>query len=278
MARKQWTDLDTGRMIKLYSKGKSTTEIAAALGYGATTLQKRMSETLKNVANIAASKGINASPATAPAITNYQNPELINKSFHDLLSPPDSKALTDTEVRFCWAFVGCNNYEEAIEAANLDAGLFKMGASSSAKTGTTKIASYEHCLKLRIVYLKSKENILKFIKELRKSSVFKPDIDKDYLQQKIMVQLDSLETNPSADSQKLSRDYIQMLGRTFGGFTDKLEIGSVNHLESVKMLRKHASDTETLAELRAQKEKLKEEQAAMVAAEKENPETAGIVN
>jgi hypothetical protein len=278
--RAAWTDADTVKMIALYAAGTGTTAIAAELGFALTTVRARIADLQKDFANIAATKNLDNISSRADskhkdkATVRYQNPELINKAFHDLLSPPQSPSLTDTEVQFCWAYVGTNNYEESLTASGLDAGLFDKSARDS-QGAPKKVKSYQHCLKLRIIYLKSKENILRFVKELRKSSVFKPEIDKDYLQQKIMVQLDSLEGIPGSDAQKLSRDYIQMLGRTFGGFTDKLEIGTVSHLESVKKLREHAQKSETLEELKKKKEELV---ASASASEKETPVNETVVN
>jgi hypothetical protein len=271
----RWTDSDTVKMIGLFSVGKTTPEIAASLGFAVPTVRNKIADLEKDFANIAASKQTTTTHHKSNRATvRYQNPELINEAFYSLLSQPQAESLTDNEVQFCWAYVGTNNYEEAMTASGLDAGLFELSARSS--TGAPiKVKSYQHCLKLRIVYLKSKENILKFVKELRKSAVFTPDIDKDYLQQKIMIQLDNLDGDTSTDGKKLSRDYIQMLGRTFGGFTDKLEIGTVSHLESVKKLREHARKTETLEELKKKKQDLI---IAQDASEKQTPDNQSPIS
>ena len=240
------------QVLKLYAAGESYDSIGKAVGFKTNTVRKRIKDHINLVANVESVNQAKANGYKANAHPEkLVNPALINKDFENLLSPPDGDNLTEAEVKYCWALVGTNNQQQALEAAGMDIGLTQHGQGGAA----VKVEGYEYAAKMRIVHLKSKPNVLAFIKKLRQDSVFKADVDKDYLQKQIMIQLDELDNDTSSDARKLKRDYIQLLGRTFGGFTEKIEVGYVDHASSVKTLAEHARKTEKLAELKVLKQK-----------------------
>lgn len=247
MNPRKFTDEKKFKALTLYLAGETMKAIAAEVGTGVGTVRKYLNAVVDGVVNVKASRALANQHANPQTKAKLQNPELINEEFKELLSPFDSPELTPEEVKFCWSYVASNDYYEALSTAGLDVGLIQ------AKTGVD--LAYKASCRLRIAYLRSKKNILRHIKELREDSTLAANIDKDFLQKEILVQLETLKTKDSEHSEKLARDYIQMLGRTFGGFTEKIEIGVVDHLKSVKALQEAAqSQSETLADLKKKKE------------------------
>lgn len=264
MAASKWTDAKRWKAIELYISGKTHPEIAKALSIPVETVRPWIAGTYKAFYNIKASKGLNQH-----SIKNLplQNPELTSKLFQDKLSA-HTGPLTTVEVKFCWSYVASADYFEAMETSGLDEGLFTDKQLKGGKRGEQvriRAESYLASVRMRIAYLKSKQNIIEYIQQLMKASFMDSDIGKPFLQKTILTRLENLKATKTPDAAKLERDYVTMLGKTFGGFTEKIDIGIIDHSKSVKMLHEHANSAETMEELRRQKEEEKIERERIIA-------------
>ena len=172
-----------------------------------------------------------------------QNPEVLNKAFFALLSAPDAHTLTSAEVKFCWSYVSSLDLDEAIFASGFDAGLYEENKSNPSGS-PVGVAGFDACIKMRIAYLKSKPNLQAFIKRIRKEAVLNVGIDKDFLQKEILLQIEGLKLSQTMDAKKLLRDYILMLGRSFGAFTDKVEIEEIDHGKTIEKLLMASRETQ----------------------------------
>ena len=219
----------------------------------------------------------NTDPHQAVEYSFLTNPELINEEFFKLLSDPEASIenLTPAEVKFCWAYVSSMDLEEAIYASGLDAGLYMPGDGTKGGGAPSPIKGFQACIKMRISYLKTKPNLAYFIKKIRAEAVFNVDVDKDFLQKEIMTQIEGLRLNTTMEGKKLMRDYIMMLGKTFGGFVDKLEVQEVDHAKTIERLMKASRRKDQrplLAE--AERAKIALEEAARMRVEEEAEEKA----
>lgn len=250
------------KIIEMYLEGFTMAEICGQSGKGEKEVRKFINGTLHAMLNMKQTRMLVMGAAKGGGMKNkplmssiqkemdkLNNPELINEEFFKLLSPPDSELLTDAETKFCWSFAASFDYEQAMFASGLDAGLYTRAELEESRPGAgmSPIKGFEHCLRMRIAYLKTKPNLCKFIKEIQQEVVFQVDIGKDFLQKEIMLQIDRLKNNPSLDAQKLMRDYLQMLGKTFGGFVDKLEVGEIDHAKTIEKLIKQSKKSEALS-------------------------------
>jgi hypothetical protein len=281
-----WSDTEKIAAIMMYVNGKTNKEIGRYLRRGERTISSFLNSLFKAMANTKQSRILASNYHTSQDPTKMtkaqqkelerlKSPEMLNEPFYKLLSKDHPNApLTDHEVNFCWALVSSDNYEEAIEVAGLDAGLYnpkKMtGTRSFTTTGKAPIEGYKHCLMLRATYLKRKSNIQKFIAELRKEAVYEAELDKEYVQKQIQIQIDQLRGVKSVEAAKLVKEYLVMLGKTVGGFTDKLDLGVIDHSKSLERIHRTVEQepnmTETLADAIARKQAVrkKAEEAADV--------------
>lgn len=258
-----WSAEDKTLALEHYIKGVTLNNIAKLVGRTKPATARYIQVTIKALMNAKQTRALtyntkggdrnfhaNLTPEQKKEQARLDNPELLNKPFYDLLSGKKNKTLTDAEVKFCWSYVASGDYKEALLVSKLDEGLYTLGQLGAEDRGggpPIPVKGYEQCLRLRIAYLKSKPNIAEFIKKIREDAVFSVDVDKNFLQQEIMIQIDRLKSNKSLEGQKLLRDYIQLLGRTFGGFTDKVEVNDIDHAKTIAKLTEQASKSETLS-------------------------------
>lgn len=289
----KWSDTEKVTCLMMYIDGKTNKEIAKYLKRGETAVMAFVNNLFKAMANMKQSRilgrGVdlkadptNMTKAQQQELARLKSPELLNQPFYDLLSldNPDVP-LTEAEVNFCWAFVSSDNYEEAIKTAGLDAGLYQpssMKLNGQLEQGEkAPVEGYKHCLMLRATYLKRKSNIQKFIAQLREEAVYETELNKEYLQREIQVQIDKLREIKTVEAAKLVKEYLMMLGKTVGGFTDKLDIGLIDHARTLDRLHASADrlgkEGETLTEAIARKRKQQEEAEALLAAADEGSET-----
>lgn len=251
--KSSWTATDKMRALDLYIVGHTMEEIASLIGHSVKEVRKHINTYQRSITQAKVTRmlpqmvkkdgtAVSHTPAHTAEFNNLLNPELINVEFFSRLSPPDAEELTESEVKFCWAYVSSMDLEEAIFASGLDAGLYEI--HKTAENGAPlAIKGFEACVKMRIAFLKMKPNIAAFIKKIRAEAVFNVGVDKDFLQKEIMCQIEGLKLSHSMEAKKLLRDYILMLGRTFGGFVDKVEVEEVDHAKTIEKLMKAAKKT-----------------------------------
>jgi hypothetical protein len=242
--KKPWTAEEKLQVIDLYIAGTTFQEMSKKLSRSAKSIRKVLDTYQFNLANAKASRllpvmGKTQETSPRESYTKewevLQNPEVLNVAFFELLSPPSSPTLSDAEIKFCWSYVSSLDLDEAIFASGFDAGLYTEDKSNPAGA-PIGVQGFDACIKMRIAYLKSKPNIQAFIKRIRKEAILNVGVDKDFLQKEILLQIEGLKLSQTMDSKKLLRDYILMLGRSFGAFTDKLEVEEIDHGKTIEKL------------------------------------------
>lgn len=178
---------------------------------------------------------VNARSANALAITTREgyNPvleklkkiEVLNQDFFDKLSTEDSPTLSEEEALFAWIYVHRGDSREAVEMSTLDAGLFK-----------DQPVTYKRGIFSRAVYLQHKPNVASYIKELRNNKYRQDDVNKTYVQELLLEEIQQIkEKGDKKDSKTLSR-LIELLGKTIGAFTERVEVMEVDPSKSLDLL------------------------------------------
>lgn len=260
MAKSKWTPHKRVKALEMYTAGEDMKVIAKAIGIYHNTVKTYVKQTHKALHNAAMAKSAETTGnqySTNADDIRLTNPALADQAFLDLLSAPDSEVLTDAEMKFCWKYTATSDYILAAKDAGFDVGLFTEEQIKGGKRGEKSRVyadTFLMAIKLRVAALRMKPNVIKHLAHLKETSLFDTEkVNKQYLQKIIVSEVEDLKSVPTGESAKLRRDYVQMLGRTFGGFTEKVEIGMIDHRKSVTKLGK-VIEADTLEMLRAKKE------------------------
>ena len=252
---KKLTPALTGKMADLYIKGHTIAEIAKACRLARKTVANSISlyiKALNDAQSIRHTQNGNMWNNKSTEV-RLHNPALKDEKFQAMISNPDSPDLPEFEEAFCWHYNITNDQIHSAVAAGLDEGLF----STTKEGAKIPVEHYSDKARLRAIAVLMKPKIQTKLEELRSTSLFDTAaVNKEYLQRVILQQVANL--GGSEADRKLGRDYVQMLGRTFGGFTEKIEIGMVDHKESLRKLAA-TERHDDLATLRAAKEAEKQE-------------------
>lgn len=222
-------------ILDKYLKGAKTKDLALEYHYPEYKIAEMITMHHKDL--------VNARSAHALASTNKQGnniiidklkaTEVINEDFMLLLSQDTSSTLSESEALYAWIYVHRGDTEEAIEMSGLQVGLYK-----------TESATYKRGLMARSFYLQNKPNVSKYIKELREQKFYADDVDKRYVQELILEQIDQLrQQGTKRDIRTLSK-MIELLGKTIGAFTEKIEISEVDPSKSLDLLIQMAKEAQ----------------------------------
>lgn len=137
----------------------------------------------------------------------------INRKFVSLLSEADSPVLTEEEMTFCYLLVYEGDAKEALKDSGLAVGLTK----------SLKAQEYNRLLELRVVYLKSKPNIISYLRELQIKFVDSLSVSKSSIQAELMRTITQLRNQNDPRNAPTIAKLLNDLGRTEGVFVDKTE-------------------------------------------------------
>lgn len=168
-------------------------------------------------------------PVGTKTKVSYNDPELINEEFLNLLAPEGSYELTGAEQAYCVMMASTGNNIKAITAAGLDGGL---------KTTEHIVKTMDYAVMLRGNYLRAIPRISAAIKLLQDEALRDVNINKDYVQIKLLQNIEELGEQASYDP-KARTNYlkaIEMLGRTIGAFQENISISQIDPASSLKTL------------------------------------------
>lgn len=182
------------------------------------------------------------------ALQELNHTELINEKFLEKLSSPDSDLLTEEESQYSWVYAHTGDLKEALKVSKLDIGLHK-------ERGKDSRFSYDRALVLRGMYLNSKPNIVRYIQELRESRLQDANVGKSRIQSELIEQLDRLKNRSDGKYESQITRTIELLGKTVGAFTDRIEVSEVNPENALDKLIEMAKQAEVVE---VDEEKIKE--------------------
>lgn len=220
-------------ILDLYLKGTTIQEISSQYHYHEDKVRRMIDDHHEQLSNSRAAHAlvITSTEGYNPVLEKLKAIEVINDDFLDKLSPPTSHTLTEEEALFCWIYVHKGDSQEAIEMATLDTGLFK-----------DQIVTYKRGIFSRSLYLQNKDNVAQYIVDLREQRYYTEDISKQYIQQLLLEQIDQVKSKGDKKDAVHLRQLIELLGKTIGAFTEKIEVMEYNPSKSLDLLIEMAQE------------------------------------
>lgn len=167
------------------------------------------------------------------SLQKLKDSELITENFLTSLSDSNDPILTDEEALFAQLYVRTGDSQEAIQGSNLDDGLIE-----------TRGPSYKRGILIRSSYLREKPNIKEYISTLREDLFSTNDISKQRVQELLVEEIYKMKEKGDPRDKINLRQTIELLGKTIGAFTEKVEIHEVDPSKSLDALIEMAKEAE----------------------------------
>lgn len=138
----------------------------------------------------------------------------VNKRFIAKLSEGNDPVLTEDERTFCYLLIYEGDAKAALVTAGLDVGILKtMGQTER-----------DRVLELRVTYLKSKPNLISYMRELQTQFVSDFKVSKEAIQAEIWRTIAQLRNQNDPKNAPTIAKLLSDLGRTEGVFVDKTQV------------------------------------------------------
>ena len=145
----------------------------------------------------------------------------INKEFLDLLSDPDSTALSDNELMFCELYNDNGDEVRALEESKLNLGLRRSKDPSDRE-------EYENSLRLRSFYLRRKPNVGAYLNKLKSEKIQRIINGKEFVQNELLEVIERLKNSGGDKNLSTYLKAVVELGRSYGAFEDKLSVSELS--------------------------------------------------
>jgi hypothetical protein len=222
------------KVIEGYIKGKTTPELSTEFHYSEDKIIRMVEEHYKDLVNAKEAHALcitRGGDGYNPVFEKLKASEVMTESFLALLSPWDSCTLSEEEALFSWIYVHKGDSIEAVESSGLNIGLFE-----------ERPVTYKRGILTRSLYLQNKANIAAYIKELREKKYYTEDITKQYVQELLLEQIAQMKLKGDKRDGVNLRQTIELLGKTIGAFTEKIEIHEVDPSRSLDLLIEMAKE------------------------------------
>ena len=178
----------------------------------------------------------NGASSAHVVLRELEKAKTFNQEFLDRLSEPDAALLTDEEAMYAWILVHSGDTDDALITSGLDVGLYKDSTKDHR-------FSYDKAIKIRKIYMDNKPNVVAYIKELREKRLIDADVGKARVQSELLEQLHQMKH--SGDTHRFRTQMlktIELLGKTVGAFTERVEITEVDPANSLDALIEMAQE------------------------------------
>lgn len=220
-------------MLDKYLKGATTPELSVEFHYTEDKIIEMLEEHYRDVVNAKAAHSlcITSSDGSNPVLEKLRNTEVLQQEFLDLMSNENSCTLTEEESLFAWIYVHKGDSIEAIESSGLNIGLF-----------ADRPVTYRRGILTRSLYLQNKNNVAQYIKELREKKYYTEDVTKQYIQELLLEQIAQMKLKGDKKDAVNLRQTIELLGKTIGAFTEKIEVHEIDPSRSLDLLIEMAKE------------------------------------
>ena len=216
-------------------------ELTEKYGVSYTTLRngvKLYRERLNSAYELNYMANIQKTQVDDKAIQKALQVTFISDTLQDMLSDDHTEVLTDHELMYCYLFANTGSNEMALKESQLIKCL----------TETTPIR-----VRYLGMFLREKPNIKHFIQVLQKEKIAQLDASKERVQSELIQQIEQLKEITAltggitgTDRSNLIRS-IELLGKTVGAFTDKIEIQEVKAADALDKLIEMAKEANSPA-------------------------------
>ena len=215
--------------VGMFANGHTVPEIAKKLKWEEKSIRTAINKHFLNMKALIETEALVASQTADGKMVNayskaklntFKNQRKIDKNisadFLSKLSEPRDLILTNEEVMFCYLIVHEGDAMKALEDSDLAEGLVKSHPG------------YNRACKLRILMLKGKINIIKYINNLQIDYAKELNVNKEVIQTTIMRQLAKLEAQDDPRNSSTISKLTEQLGRTVGAFSDRVVVEEVS--------------------------------------------------
>ena len=232
-----------------YMSGVGVPELADTYNIHKETLHKFLGNICRKINIVRQSNALTNSqqiqeklPKGVIVAPNYSDPELINEEFLSLLAPIESIELSGSEKAYCLMMASTGNNTKALKVAGLDSGL---------KSTEHIVKTLDYAMMVRGNYLRAIPRIAAAITLLQDESLRDVNINKDYVQIKLLQNIEELGEQASYDPKARSNylKAIEMLGRTIGAFQENLVVTSSDPAATLDAMLRMAKDAKGVYEL-----------------------------
>ena len=156
----------------------------------------------------------------------------ISDELQDMLSADDTEVLTDHELMYCYIFSSTGSNELALKESQLDTVLRDKTPIRQRYLG---------------MFLREKPNLKLFLKALQDEKLSKLDASKERVQLELINQIEQLKERTAfveltgTDRSNLLRA-IELLGKSLGAFTDKVQVEEVSGASALDKLIEMAKE------------------------------------
>jgi predicted DNA-binding protein YlxM (UPF0122 family) len=165
--------------------------------------------------------------------------EKINREFLELLSDPDSTALSDNELMFCELYNDNGDEVRALEESKLNLGLRRSKEDRDRE-------EYEQSLRLRSFYLRRKPNVGSYLNKLKSEKIQKIINGKEFVQNELLEVIERLKNSGGDKNLSTYLKAVVELGRSYGAFEDKLSVSELSGdsaLDKILMKAREAKES-----------------------------------
>ena len=243
----EWTSAQKFAILQHYIKGLSFQEIAEKVGskkrivehwiqdiYEA-LVDRRETNGLKSVLS-KKEKALKVHDAKTLSKSTFKNPKYINEQFLNQLSDWESEVANDAEHAYAYTYAHTGNNIKSLEAANLIYSKRNPTPSSRAMD------------KMRGIYLREKPVVKNLITAIQQDHLKGLDLNKDYIQTNLVQNIEELKEevadNPRSRGNLIKS--IELLGKSFGAFQDRLVVEEVSPDKALDQMIEMAKANVTL--------------------------------
>jgi hypothetical protein len=159
----------------------------------------------------------------------------ISDQLQDMLSDDFTEVLTDHELMYCYIFANTGSNELALAESQLDT-----------------VLNDKTPIRLRYLgmFLREKPNVKQFIKALQDEKLKQLDTSKERVQVELITQIEQLKEitaigdGLNATNRSNLLRAIEMLGKSIGAFTDRVELSEVKATDALDKLIEMAKEAQ----------------------------------
>jgi hypothetical protein len=200
-----------GQILELFIRGRTNKMIAGILDIPQQKVDTTLRSFKKDYMGAMACKGL--IPTNTKTLKDVINS--VNKPFFDQLSRSDMP-LTDSEMLYCAYFISTGNSIDALQKAELDAGLDK---------GSKEVYD-KNCL-LRSEALRRKRNIQEEIRRLQHERLEINEINKDHLVALHMEMIEQLKNEGDPKNKGYIVKLLDQVNKLTGSYTAVIKTGDI---------------------------------------------------
>jgi hypothetical protein len=223
--KKTLTDSEKFKIVAQYSEGISVLKLSNSFGVPQDTIRSLIDPLSSSLASvqetnklIAGTKGRSFLPLNIP------KSKFINQPFLDRIEEGASI--------YAYYFANSGDNKFALESAGMHVGV---------PANATKMTK-EYVWRVRGQYLREIPEVKRIIQEEHNKKIAEFQIDKPHVQLELVAQIEELKNVVAYDPRQRSNllKAIEMLGRSIGAFTDRVEVEEVDAKSGLQLLMEKA--------------------------------------